>query len=224
MFIVEGINDQVCLEGVLHKLFERTSKVRFQITDGDLLSDKHTTSTNIKNKIGDVIHSHLNLYGLQKKDLIEVVQLIDTDGTFISDDRVLLKAGIDRTIYTDDCILANNPPNIVLRNHSKADLIKKIYQMPKIMGIPYSMYYFSCNMDHVFHGNANLSREAKFNAASDFDDRHHDSPDAFLQLIAHSDFTVPGDYEDSWAFIMEGSHSLACHSKMSCYFSQKQLF
>lgn len=44
LFIVEGINDKTCLEGVLEKILD-SEEVRFQITEGDITTRLALTST-----------------------------------------------------------------------------------------------------------------------------------------------------------------------------------
>lgn len=52
LFLVEGITDKVSLEGVLSELIE-TKEVAFQITQGDVTSDKNSKPENILTRITD---------------------------------------------------------------------------------------------------------------------------------------------------------------------------
>ena len=53
LFIVEGINDQTCLGGVLEEILD-SNEVRFQMTCGDITSRNEIDEYNIKKEIGNV--------------------------------------------------------------------------------------------------------------------------------------------------------------------------
>ncbi len=90
---------------------------------------------------------------------MEVVHIIDTDGAFI-DDGAVRYADTEDPQYFDDGIETKNVAGIISRNRRKSAIIERMLEIKNLMSktIPYSVYYFSSNMDHVFHGNANMSR------------------------------------------------------------------
>lgn len=160
LFIVEGINDKTCLESVLGKIID-SNKVRFQITEGDITSRNGIDEFKIRNEIGKIVKSFKDKYHLNPDHFMEVVHIIDTDGVFI-DDKSIIYADVEEPQYFDDGIKTKNVDNIVSRNHRKRAIIERMLKISSVLkSVPYSVFYFSSNMDHVLHGEASVkeSRE-----------------------------------------------------------------
>lgn len=83
--------------------------------------------------------------------------------------------------------------------------------------IPYSVYYFSSNMDHVLHDNANLPKEEKDELADAFDEEYADKPKEFIRLMSESSFAVKGTYEETWNFIRFDNNSIKRYSNFGVY-------
>ena len=66
----------------------------------------------------------------------------------------------------------------------------------------------SCNLDHVLHNKLNSTDEEKEADAHAFAKAYHDDTCAFVKFICESDFSVKGEYLDTWQFIKEEKHSL----------------
>ncbi len=216
LFIVEGINDQTCLGGVLEQIID-SSEVRFQITYGDITSKRGINELNIKKEIGNIVKQFKDKYHLKPEHFMEVVHLIDMDGTFISD-KCIVEADTDKVIYLDSGMYTNKVQNLKERNKNKSAVIKKMLSISKVLKtIPYSVYYFSCNMDHVFHNDANLEDAEKNRLADEFDLKYTQDPAAFKKLVIESEFSVKGTYEETWTFIKSGNHSICRHSNFGIY-------
>ena len=78
----------------------------------------------------------------------------------------------------------------------------------------------SANLDHVLYNKLNSSDKDKENDAFLFAKRYKDHLDEFLQFIADSDFSVVGDFKESWEFIKEGKHSLERHTNLRICFKK----
>ena len=78
----------------------------------------------------------------------------------------------------------------------------------------------SANLDHVLYNKLNSSDKDKENDAFLFAKRYKDHLDEFLQFIADSDFSVVGDFKESWEFIKEGKHSLERHTNLGICFKK----
>ena len=216
LFIVEGINDKTCLESVLSKIID-SNEVRFQITEGDITSKDNIDEFKIRNEIGKIVKSFKDKYRLNPEHFMEVVHIIDTDGAFIEDKSVIY-ADVEEPQYFDDGIRTKNVDNIVNRNHRKKAIIERMLKISSVLkSIPYSVFYFSSNMDHVLHGKANLAQKEKNEYANTFDDRFADDPDGFMELMCKSPFAVNGTYEESWKYIKEGNNSVCQHSNFCVY-------
>lgn len=212
LFIVEGPTDETALSTVLSRIFSSDS-VRFQVVHGDVLTQDFVAPDKIIAAVNEQIKLFRgNIY--KPGDFCKVVHLADTDGVFVPDDAVIKEdvEGKNYPFYTDTQILTPVPANIIDRNTRKSRNISKLSSIGRIGGIPYSFYYFSCNLDHVLHGSNNLSEAEKIARSRAFDLQYADAPNAFIRFIKDESFAVQGTYSETWAFIKQGVRSLERHS------------
>lgn len=216
LFIVEGINDKTCLGGVLEQILD-SNEVRFQMTYGDITTRNEIDEYSIKKEIGNVVKQFKDKYHLKPEHFMEVVHLIDTDGAFLSKE-FIFEEDTDKVIYRDTGIYTNKVQNLLERNKKKNVVVERMLEISKVLKtIPYSVYYFSSNMDHVFHNNANLSETDKSSLADEFDMKYAEDIEAFKKLITESEFSVRGTYEETWSFIKLSKNSICRHSNFGVY-------
>ncbi len=212
LFIVEGPTDETSLSTVLSRIFS-SDTVKFQVVHGDVLTRDYVEPDKIIAAVNEQIKLFRgNIY--KPGDFCKVVHLADTDGAFIPEDSIIEEAteGRQYPFYTDTQILTPEPANIIDRNTRKSKNIAKLSSTGRIGGIPYSFYYFSCNLDHVLHGRNNLSEAEKIKCSRDFDLQYADAPNAFIRFMKEESFAVQGTYQETWAFIKQGTRSLERHS------------
>lgn len=214
LFIVEGPTDETSLSTVLNRIFS-SDTVRFQVVHGDVLTRDFVAP----DKIVAAVNEQIKLFRgsvYKPGDFCKIVHLADTDGAFIPESAVVKEAleGKQYPFYTDTQILSPEPENILDRNMRKSRNIARLSSIGKIGGIPYSFYYFSCNLDHVLHGRNNLSEAEKIMCSRAFDLRYADAPDAFIQFMKDESFAVRGTYQETWAFIKQGTRSLERYSNL----------
>lgn len=212
LFIVEGPTDETSLSTVLSRIFS-SDTVKFQVVHGDVLTRDFVAPDRIIAAVNEQIKLFRgNIY--KPGDFCKVVHLADTDGAFIPEDAVVAEAveGRQYPFYTDTQILTPEPTNIIDRNARKRRNIAKLSSTGRVGGIPYSFYYFSCNLDHVLHGRNNLSEAEKIACSRDFDLQYADDPNTFIRFMRDESFAVQGTYQETWAFIKQGTHSLERHS------------
>lgn len=205
--IVEGPSDQEALETLLTKIFN-SSTVIVKVMHCDITTELNVTPTNIKSKIADAIKNYANQFGLKNSHFRQVVHLIDTDGAYVSDDCILENDSIERPLYSTTNITARKRENIIDRNLRKRNNVNILHTCPTIWSIPYSVYYMSCNLDHVLHDKLKSTNGEKEADAYAFAKKYHDDVEAFVKFICESDFSVMGEYLNSWKFIKEEKHSL----------------
>lgn len=216
LFIVEGINDQTCLGGALEHLLD-SNEVRFQMTHGDITTRNEINEVNIKKEIGLIVKQFKDKYHLRPEHFMEVVHIIDTDGAFIPEN-CIFEEDLDKVEYRDSGIYTDKVQNLIERNRKKSAIIERMLDVPKVLKtIPYSVYYFSSNMDHVLHGEANLSEREKNKFADEFDIKYSENSDGFKKLMMESDFSVKGTYDETWSFIKMQNHSVCRHSNFGIY-------
>ena len=212
LFIVEGPTDETALSTVLSRIFS-SDTVRFQVVHGDVLTRDFVAPDRIIAAVNEQIKLFRgNIY--KPSDFCKVVHLTDMDGAFIPEDSIIEEAAEGRQypFYTDTQILTPEPANIIDRNTRKSRNIAKLSSTGRIGGIPYSFYYFSCNLDHVLHGRNNLSEAEKIACSRAFDLQYADAPNAFIRFMKEESFAVHGTYQETWAFIKQGTRSLERHS------------
>lgn len=218
LFIVEGVSDESALSLPLKNFIERNRELRFFQTDGDLTTRDHISPNTILNEVGDVVERFLRQQHIRISDLARVVQIVDMDGCFIPDSLIhelIPEDGSVNVVYGPSEIRARHISEIQNRNHQKQGNILKICYRKTIKGrVPYSVYYFSCNMDHVTGGNANMPYEEKVNQADAFAAKYMNDPAGFTAFFESVFPSVERDYKESWEFQKEGTHSLERFSNL----------
>lgn len=214
LFIVEGPTDETALSTVFNRIFS-SELIRFHVIHGDLLTKDFITPDKIIAEVNAQIKRFCgNIY--KPIHFAGVVHLIDTDGAFIPENAIIKDQSKGRAYpyYTDDTILTPAPDSVIDRNKRKRSNILKLTGLQRIGGIPYQIYYFSCNLDHVLHGERNLTEDEKILKARDFDLRYADHPDAFIRLLKSAEILAPGDYRETWSYIQSGLLSLQRRSNV----------
>ena len=75
---------------------------------------------------------------------------------------------------------------------------KKLYKSSKIYGIPYKIYYLSCNLEHFLHNNPNIEQnEKKRDLAEEFKYEYSKNETEFLKFIRSKNIAANLDYMDS---------------------------
>lgn len=163
LFIVEGPTDETSLSTVLNRIFS-SATVKFQVIHGDILTRDFTSSDKIVAAVWEQVKEFMgSIY--RKSDICRIVHLTDMDGAFIPDDAVVEDNTVEigaPPYYTETQIQTSNRAGILDRNQRKRNNIDRLSAYPKVAGIPYSMYYFSLNLEHILHGRTNLSDWEKF--------------------------------------------------------------
>jgi len=216
LFIVEGANDQIALALPLENLLSSES-VSFQITGGDITSDKQ--GKDIKARVGDVVRQHCKHYKIKPSDIAEVVLLVDMDGAYIPRDNIILNADHEKPFYGEEAVLHNNPDVLHETHLRKQRNINALVGMGKVVGILFGIYYFSCNLDHVICNEANLTQVKKREEAGRFDSKYSDDSPGFINFFQEEGLASAGDYLDSWQAIRTETNSLKRRSNLNVFLS-----
>lgn len=220
LFVVEGITDQTSLGIVLDQLLSN-GEVRFAITGGDITTKNGSRADNIIAKLGNIVREFCGSI-FKASDFMEVVHLVDMDGAYISPEDIVY-ADHEKTSYQEEEIETKHVKELKQRNIQKSEILNRLVSLEKIWrSVPYSVYYFSCNLDHVLHGNANLTRTEKIEFARNFEDRFLDQPQQFKEFLSKSDFSVNGSYQESWEFIKLDTNSLQQFTNFNLYINKNQ--
>ena len=221
--IVEGPSDDEALGVIFSRAFDKNA-VYVEVMHGDITSVKGNHSGNIVGKVGDLLKQYAKSNHYSKSDFLKVIHIMDTDGTFIPDEKVVEDSSLREPRYSLTEICCSNPEQIQSRNKRKSENMDKLSKQNQIwVSIPYRCYYMSSNLDHVLHNLLNCSSEDKERNAFLFAKKYKNALGEFLQFLCESDFSVNTSYRESWDFIKEGLHSLERHSNLGLCFKDISL-
>ncbi len=215
--IVEGMSDETALGVILTKIFDK-SVLYVHVVRGDVTTKTGNNTANIISKVCEMVKEYAKESKYKKIHFCEILHIVDTDGAYILDDCVIQDDSLVEHIYSDESISTSKKTLIEKRNKQKKDNINKLYQTSQIWGLPYSVYYMSCNLDHVLYNKVNLSKEEKENNAYNFAKKYKNDIKGFLDYIKNSQFSVNLDYIKSWEFIKEDRNSLKRNTNLGLVF------
>lgn len=134
------------------------------------------------------------------------------DGALIPDECVK-ESDDGENHYGEDEIYAGNADAMRERNTRKKRAMRELAGISAIAyqgtGVPYSLYFFSRNMEHALHNvSEELSDGEKVRLAQRFRRQYAKRIDEFKKFIASAEVAVDGNYRETWQHIGEGSSSL----------------
>lgn len=181
---------------------------------GDITTSYGVWPRNIEHEISQRFFVPIiNKENLYAKQLLQVIQLVDLDGAYLSEERLVPFAPErkDRSKFyynTDRLLIEGDPGKISKRNYHKRKNIDYLVSRETIhiqgKEVPYAIYYFTSNLDHVIHQNANLEG-SKVSAADAFAAQFYDNLPGFINFFDKFDsgeFCGLG-YEESWALVRD---------------------
>lgn len=218
LFIVEGITDETSLSLILSRLVGN-KVVHFHVINQDITSEFHSKPQNIIKKIDGEVRKYLcQNNGLKRTDIKEIIHIVDTDGAFVNEEFILEEASCNKTFYTLETIKTNKKDLIISRNKRKSSILNKLYQTNHIGKIPYKVYFFSCNLEHVLHDSQNTHRHNKSLYSYKFVDEYVGKEEQFIDFLSSNFFTVKGEYRETWSFIKKDLNSLNRYCNFHLFF------
>ena len=166
------------------------------------------------NRIWNIFENCAKKYKLKTKDFIGIIHIIDTDGTYISENLIIEDKTASGFVYSETNIFAPNVQIVVNRNQKKSAVMNKISNTPEINNIPYKTYFMSSNLDHVLYNKQNNSESEKYVDAHRFAKKYVNKIPEFIIFISESDFSVKMPYKESWNYIRQEAHSLERHTNL----------
>ncbi len=216
-FIVEGPSDEAALGSVMKEYFS-SDEVQFVVVHGDITLKDYASSDSVLKKINEQIESVRNKYRYSLEDFKKVIHIADTDGVYIPEHAVQA-AEVEHVQYYEDHIETGNVKTIINRNQRKGAVLYKLRKTGKINGIPYKIYFNSCNLEHVLYGALkDFSDEEKQILSDDFADQYEGNVDGFIEFISDPKIAVPGAYQKTWDYIEKDKNSLHRHTNMHLIF------
>lgn len=211
--IVEGASDETALGIVLNQVFDKES-VHVHIMHGDITTRTGVNSQNIVAKVGNEVRAYATSNHYKASDFKQIIHIVDTDATYLADDKVLGDLECTELSYQDDGIHTSDVGKVVSRNKQKTDNLYRLRSCGNIWGVPYRVYYMSCNLDHVLYDKRNSSDEEKEEDAYVFAKKYKNNVAAFMNFMCNSAFSVKGDFKESWEFIEADMHSIERYTNL----------
>ncbi|MBR4335496.1 MAG: hypothetical protein IKP74_03485 [Clostridia bacterium] len=224
LFLVEGKNDEREIGAILHTpVFDRFRDKYQPIilpNGGDITMSPNSIQGKLNNQLLSFRKSGVPFHNIRVDEIQEFVQIVDTDGVFIPSENVV-RGGSSSFLYTDTTIITTNDCGAVGRNRKKAEILRTLSTIDQVGNVPYSVYYASCNMDHVLFGNRNPPPNVKTGCSWGFVEKCASDPSILNESIFKPGIMAEGTYADSWSFIQQGCNSLQRHTNFNLFFSEK---
>lgn len=207
LVIVEGPSDEVALGMALSQIYDKDF-IYIHIMHGDITTRRGVSSKNIVAKLGNEVTAYAKSQHYKASDFKQIIHIVDTDGVYIPDDNIMEKENYLDIQYENDGIYTNNKASVITRNQQKRDNLYRLRSCGIIWTIPYSLYYMSCNLDHVLYDKQNSTDKDKENDAYVFAKKYKGKVESFKEFICKSPFSVTGDYKGSWDYIEKDLNSV----------------
>ena len=195
---------------------------------GDITTEWLSKPSNIEDRIYKqyVIPLMNNSSGILPKFFLKIIHVMDLDGAYIDDDSIVPLTenhlDDDKPFYDGENqqIKTGNVEGIIFRNRQKRENIDYLLSLPegKIKinqkSIPYEAYYFSSNLDHFIHHEANLKFN-KVELAEEFG--LNTSEEDFISYFCDDPASLGRlGYQESWDEIRKGNQSVCRHTNLDC--------
>lgn len=211
--IVEGSSDDTALGVALNQVYNKDS-VYVHIMHGDITTERGVTPENIITKVGNAVRNYAKSNHYKAKDFKQIIHIVDTDGVYLADDKIMEDQTCQEIRYESDGIYTKNPQGIRARNEQKRDNLFRLRSNGRVWNIPYRVYYMSCNLDHVLHNKRNSTEEEKENDSYAFAKKYKDRVEDFIHFICESSFSLSGDFKKSWEHIERGMNSIERYTNL----------
>lgn len=139
-------------------------------------------------------------YHINKSDLEGIILVIDIDGIYLNDSAVLEDSSIEHIIYNESTIICKNRDALLKRNARKRDNIAYLLKYVNyLMNVPFKLYFYSCNSEHVLFNELNCS-EARKDELSHIAMKYDDN--LFWETVCNKEVVLSEYYDESWTKLM----------------------
>ena len=221
LFIVEGINDKREIQAMIRAVTNNRVCDHYVdsycIKGGDITSDYKTNEKNIINKLNELVIDWRNggeqpFQKIQVSDVERIIHIVDTDGAFVPESAVV-ESDDAKIQYHDDMMCSIDRNGTVNRNYKKARVLRKLIVTKQIDNIPYTVYFSSCNMDHLLFDIRNSDQQTKKKNSQIFSVRC--KSEDYLQETVYSPKICAHSFSESWNMIQQGRNSLRRHTNIN---------
>ena len=196
---------------------------------GDITTSSYVEPKNIETKITNRFITPRTVdEGLYPKYIVKIIQIMDLDGTYLKEDRVVNyapeRADREKAYYNTETevIETNDIEGIIDRNERKIKNTEYLLNLPegkikiKTKSIPYEAYFFSTNLDHFINNDANIEGGKKGLAKAFMREYGLDTETFCNYFFKDPDSVGKMGYEESWKYITEGTNSIKRLTNIDC--------
>lgn len=213
LIIVEGETDRITLNVPLKLANLESDSVRFEVFKGDVFAN-NKTNANIEKAIENCIENFTRKTKITVNDIKEVIHICDIDAVFIEETNVGVAQNPPETMNGTSvkyeichesllCDTDETKTRIIERNKFKSARLKKIFSVKNVKDLPYSLYYFSMDIDHFFLDRLHLSNQDKVESAYKLEQSFSEDEFLFAKLIEEINLESIDDFSESWNHIFK---------------------
>lgn len=205
LLICEGAYDQLVFS-LLKNLFDENI---LEIKSYDACCADKAKLFQSTNKIVEEILAREHGYTL--KDFQEICYLIDSDGLYISEDKIFSNADSNSTEYKETTINCKAKRSVVMRNKIRVKNVAELLQTRK-----YRIFYNSRNLEHAFDEakSFTLTSNAKRLFALGIQAKYLNNEEDFIRKLFDMNKSKTTNLFRSWEYLKEGSNSLSSCSNI----------
>ncbi|MDT2010682.1 hypothetical protein [Carnobacterium divergens] len=201
IIITEGIYDIDLLKPFIDEIIDK-SKIKFEISNGDLLTKSNNIRKSPKNIVGDFISEICKRRKYRDEDILFVAHILDLDGSYISPNNIKIDNSINvKKVYDleSNLILVNNEAqksSLLTTWERKFSRQKVLYSSEKIKKLDYYIFYNSINLEHVLSNKVLVENSEKEDCIESFTDSTNLMD--FISFLTNPDILIGTTYSDSW--------------------------
>ena len=160
------------------------------------------------------------------KDIVEVVQITDLDGSFVPNENCKMFTpdifAEDGYIYMPPYIYGSSAEDVIDRNRVKATNLLFLAGLQtikvKTKTVPYSIFYFSSNIDHFLYDKPNGTPSEKVSRAESFADSIEMKGIDIVDYFSRHQYATPiMNYAESWEYVVKEKRSICRGTNLNVY-------
>jgi hypothetical protein len=243
LFLVEGDSERLALQDRIAALFDEIDESIevffpeiFQQdpedpnaiieTGGDITQMYTVYPGNYDEKVYEYfLRDFCDIKKILPKDIKQIYQLVDMDGAYIPKGQIREYENPEnagKPHYGENEIVCKRQQSLISR-HKRKRLNLDYLKTKKTIKvgsktIPFEVYFFSSNLDHFIHHEANLPDVQKTYVARCFSDGFIGDTEGFANVfLKDPDSTIGDTYEESWTQVTEQDslYSLQRHTNFN---------
>lgn len=223
LFIFEGVTDKISLENILQENFSNYN-TEVEFIGSDITSNFNIPVSLIVTELQNIITEKIKRKYFTIDDIEKIIHVIDTDGGFIDDSKIIYSNEKDIS-YTEENIFTNDLESTRKRNQEKTAKVKNLFKRTYLFTkqkIPYQIFYFSRNREHVLNDlSKELNQDEKRKIAFDFAQSFLGKEKDFVTFINDKNFAVNSNFYETWNFILSDTNSLKRFSNFHLIFNKE---